>query len=85
MKTVTVRLPDRLIAEIESEARRRKLSKSEVVRERLTSGARFSRSPAKSFDSIADLVGSVEGLPRNLSGQKNKYLKSTNYGRNRLR
>ena len=41
MKTLTVRLPEALAAEIEFELRRRKLSKSDVVRERLT--ARGSR------------------------------------------
>jgi Arc/MetJ-type ribon-helix-helix transcriptional regulator len=35
MKTLTVRLREALVAEIESESRGRKLSKSDVVRERL--------------------------------------------------
>ena len=35
MKTLTVRLPDSLAAAIEAESRRRKLSKSDIVRERL--------------------------------------------------
>src|SRR5258706_10435032 len=35
MKTITVRLPDKLAAELEAESRRREVSKSEVVRERL--------------------------------------------------
>jgi Arc/MetJ-type ribon-helix-helix transcriptional regulator len=36
MKTLTVRLPEDLIAQIEAESGRRRLSKSDVVRERLT-------------------------------------------------
>ena len=36
MKTLTVRLPEDLIAQIEAESRRRRLSKSDVLRERLT-------------------------------------------------
>jgi Arc/MetJ-type ribon-helix-helix transcriptional regulator len=68
MKILTVRLPDALVAEIEAEARRRMISKSAVVRERLT------RPPGKrsaaALDAIADLVGSVEGLPADLSGSK---------------
>ena len=36
MKTLTVRLPEALVAQIEGESRRRKLSKSDVVRERLS-------------------------------------------------
>jgi Arc/MetJ-type ribon-helix-helix transcriptional regulator len=35
MKSLTVRLPDVLVAEIESESRSRRVSKSDVVRERL--------------------------------------------------
>jgi Arc/MetJ-type ribon-helix-helix transcriptional regulator len=42
MKTLTVRLPEALVAQIEAESRRRNLSKSDVVRERLT-GAQGSR------------------------------------------
>jgi len=36
MKTLTVQLPAALVADIEAEPRRRKVSKSEVMRERLT-------------------------------------------------
>ena len=34
MKTLTVRLPEALVAQIDAESRRRRLSKSDVVRER---------------------------------------------------
>jgi len=60
MKILTVRLPDALVAEIEAEARRRMISKSDVVRERLTRPV-GKRSTA-ALDQIADLVGSIEGL-----------------------
>lgn len=83
MKTLTVRLPEALVAELEAESRRRKLSKSDVVRERLT-GAGEARRPAL-LDAIADVVGSVDGLPRDLSGRTRKYLKSTGYGEKRTR
>ena len=36
MKTLTVRLSEALVAEIEAESRGRKVSKSDVVRERLS-------------------------------------------------
>jgi predicted transcriptional regulator len=85
MKTLTVRLPDALASEIEGESRRRKLSKSDVVRERLSSVARARDRSPSTFDAIADLVGSVDGLPKDLSARKKKYLKSTGYGRNRSR
>jgi hypothetical protein len=85
MKTLTVRLPEALVSEIEGESRRRKLSKSDVVRERLSTPAPTSKRSAASLDAIADLIGSVDGLPRDLSARKKKYLKSTGYGRNRSR
>ena len=85
MKTLTVRLPDPLAAQIEAESRRRKVSKSDVVRERLTAAQARGRRPTSSFDAIADVVGSVDGLPRDLSGRTKKYLKSAGYGRNRAR
>jgi hypothetical protein len=74
-----------LVAEIEGESRRRKLSKSDVVRERLSAPARAKRGSTASLDAIADLIGSVDGLPRDLSGRKKKYLDLTGYGRNRPR
>ena len=83
MKTLTVRLPEALVAQLEAESRRRKLSKSDVVRERLTATGE-SRRPAL-LDAIADVVGSVEGLPRDLSARTKKYLKSTGYGQKRAR
>jgi len=72
MKTLTVRLPEGLVAEIEAECRQRQRSKSDVVRERLTlAGGRRSRRVPPAV--IADLVGSVDGLPADLSGQKKAY------------
>jgi Arc/MetJ-type ribon-helix-helix transcriptional regulator len=81
MKTLTVRLPEALVAQIEGESRRRKLSKSDVVRERLSAAAHSPRRHPASFDAIADLVGTVDGLPSDLSGKKKKYLKLTGYGK----
>jgi len=83
MKTVTVRLPEALAAEIEAESRKRKISKSDVVRERLQ------RSPSQTDDplaSIRDLIGSVDDdLPPDLSARKKHYLRVWGYGRNRNR
>ena len=42
MKTLTIRLPDSLVAEIESESQSRNISKSDVVRERLRQAAHAS-------------------------------------------
>ena len=86
MKMLTVRLPETLVAQIEAESRQRRVSKSDVVRERLTrrGGKREQKVPA-SLDAIADLIGSIDGLPSDLSGRKKKYLKTTGYGRKRSR
>ena len=77
MKTLTVRLPEALVAQIESESRRRKVSKSDIVRERLTLRPRAARRQPALLDAIADLIGSVDGLPCDLSARTKKYLKST--------
>ncbi|WP_146618733.1 CopG family transcriptional regulator [Rhodoplanes elegans] len=78
MKTLTVRLPDALVSEIETESRLRNVSKSDVVRERLT--ARPEAAPAGHV-AIADLVGSVDGLPPDLSSNTKAALKASGYGR----
>jgi Arc/MetJ-type ribon-helix-helix transcriptional regulator len=84
MKTLTVRLPDRLAAEIKAESEARRISKSDVVRERLQ------RSRAGESDDplagIRDLIGSVEDdLPEDLSAGTKHYLREWGYGRNRTR
>lgn len=40
---------------------------------------------AKTFEDIADLAGSVDGLPPDLSTNYKKYLRATGYGRDRSR
>ena len=80
MKTLTVRLSESLAADIEAECRERKLSKSSVVRERLSlaAGPRRRAAPGRA---IADLIGSVDGLPSDLSARKKAYFKATGYGK----
>jgi Arc/MetJ-type ribon-helix-helix transcriptional regulator len=86
MKILTVRLPEDLFAQIEAESRRRRLSKSDVVRERLTQTRRRSRGNRSTLlDAVADVIGSVDELPPDLSARKKKYLRSTGYGRKRPR
>jgi Arc/MetJ-type ribon-helix-helix transcriptional regulator len=85
MKTLTVRLPEALVAQIEAESRQRKLSKSDIVRERLTRVSDSPRLRPASLEAIADLIGSVDGLPTDLAARKKYYLKATGYGRKRHR
>jgi len=85
MKTLTVRLPDALAAAIEEESRLRRLSKSDVVRERLQRSVPAAGEPGAPRYVIADLIGAVDGLPADLSARKKQYLRSTGYGRKRSR
>ena len=71
MKTLTVRLPESLVAEIEAESRERKVSKSDVVRDRLTAAA---PEPSPTYEAIAHLAGSVDDLPPDLSANVKRYL-----------
>jgi Arc/MetJ-type ribon-helix-helix transcriptional regulator len=86
MKTLTVRLPEALASVIAAESQMRRVSKSDVVRERLqrASGTDESGSPDPVAD-IRDLIGSVKGLARDLSGRKKHHLKAARYGQNRAR
>jgi Arc/MetJ-type ribon-helix-helix transcriptional regulator len=72
MKTLTVRLPEPLVADIEAESRGRKISKSDVVRERLQLARKRRRTT--SLNAIADLIGSVDNLPTDLTARKKQYL-----------
>jgi len=83
MKSLTVRLPEPLAADIEAESRLRNITKSDVIRERLERAVRSEHSPSTA--SIADLIGSVSGLPADLSRRKKWYLKKIGYGRKRTR
>jgi len=74
MRTLTVRLPDLLVAEIEHESRSRRVSKSHVVRERLRQPRRPAGKRGTMREMIGDLIGSVSGLPADLSSNKKKYL-----------
>jgi Arc/MetJ-type ribon-helix-helix transcriptional regulator len=83
-KTLTVRLPDSLVAQIDAEAERRDVSRSDIVRERLEVYSREPDRPA-SLDAIDDLIGSVDALPADLSANTKAYLKKTGYGGARRR
>ncbi len=81
MRSLTVRLPDQLVTEIEAESRMRNCAKSDVVRERLQRGAGATPNSLAGLNLIADLIGSVDGLPADMSGEAKKYLKTTGDGK----
>jgi Ribbon-helix-helix protein, copG family len=84
MKSVTVRLPEALVSQLEAESRARKLSKSDIIRERLTTAGQTPHSPT-GYEAIADLIGSVHDLPPGLSSRKKDYLKAIINARKRHR
>ena len=84
MKSLTIRLPEALAAQLEAESRERRMSKSDIVCERLQPRVASEKRPA-AFDGIADLIGSLDGLPADVSARKKHYLKTTGYGRLRPR
>lgn len=84
MKTLTVRLSEALVAEIEAESRTRRMSRSDVVRGRLQQQpSSVAGSGTATLDLIRDLAGSVDGLPTDLSSRTDGYLKAGGYGKNR--
>ncbi|MGA8660480.1 MAG: CopG family transcriptional regulator [Chthoniobacterales bacterium] len=79
MKTLTLKLPDALFAEIASDAKARNVSKSQVVRERLAHG-RTDATRGSLWSRMEDLVIEADSLPADLSSNKT-HLKR--YGKNR--
>ncbi len=85
MQTLVLRIPDDLARELDAEAKKSHLTKSEVARRRLIAAGSQSPIVASGFDLIADLVGTVEGGPADMSARKKDYLKTTSYGKSRHR
>lgn len=81
MQTLVLRIPDDLAKELDAEAKKTHLTKSEVARRRLIAAGSQSHAVTSGFDLIVDLVGTVEGGPADMSGRKKEYLKTTNYGK----
>ena len=79
MKTLSVKLPDGLDARLAAVARRRKTSKSTVVRKALEAALHDNGKPKRgsALDLVRDLVGCVAG-PGDLSVNK---VHMKNYGR----
>ena len=69
MQTISLKLPDDLLADLNREARARRVTKSVVVRESLERALRnpSRRRAASCYDLARDLAGKVKGLPRDLA------------------
>ena len=69
MQTISLKLPEDLLAQLESEAKVRRITKSSLVRESLEKAL---RKPSESgtvscHDLARDLAGSLKGLPKDLA------------------
>lgn len=75
MRTISLKLPDDLLAELEREAKARRVTKSFLVRQSLVTALR--RRPrqrtASCYDLARDLAGSLKGLPHDLANNP-KYM-----------
>jgi hypothetical protein len=58
MKTLTIRLPDVLAKRLEQESLARRVSKSDIVRERLAA-----MPPARQEHPLADILAEIDSLP----------------------
>lgn len=71
MKTLTIKVPDALYAEIVNAAETRNVSKSEIVRERLALEIELpATNKASLWSRMEDLVISDDALPADLSSNK---------------
>ena len=91
MTTVSLKLPDDVLRDVETEARRRGVSKSAVIRDELVARLRRAHrphAPVTCADLAGDLIGSVTG-PADLSTNPRYFdeaiQKDTQRGRERHR
>ena len=85
MKTLILRIPDDLARELDAEAKKTHLTKSEIARRRLIAAGLQDHQSNAGFDLIADLIGTVEGGPADMNARKKEYLKTKGYGKTRHR
>ena len=69
MRTISLKLPDRLVVELENEARARRVTKSSLIRDSLETALRKQTRPdaVSCYDLAHDLAGEVKGLPEDLA------------------
>ena len=76
MRTISLKLPDDLLADLAREAKARRVSKSALVRRSVEAALR--RPPrageVSCYDLARDLAGAVKGLPRDVATNP-KYMK----------
>jgi hypothetical protein len=75
VQTISLKLPDDLLAQLNCEATARRVTKSRLVRESIEKAVRQKPSAARPscYDRAHDLAGTVQGLPKDLAN-KPKYM-----------
>jgi metal-responsive CopG/Arc/MetJ family transcriptional regulator len=84
-RRISIRLPRRLLKELDRRARRRGCPRADVIRAALTG---YVELPDDTFEDshaerVRELLGSIEGLPPDLATNADQYL--ANLGRRRWR
>ncbi len=76
MQTISLKLPDDLLAQLDSEANARGMTKSGFVRDSIEKALRKTSPGAAGscYELACDLAGSVRGLPKDLA-ENPKYMK----------
>ena len=69
MQTVSLKLPDELLAELNREAKARRVTKSSLIRESLEKTLRRASKAGgvSCYDMACDLAGALKGLPEDLA------------------
>jgi Ribbon-helix-helix protein, copG family len=69
MRSISVKLPDDLLAQLAREAKARRVTKSRLVRESLEKGLHQqpSAGAVSCYDLARDLAGTLKGLPKDLA------------------
>jgi predicted DNA-binding protein len=75
-RQVSIRLPARLLNELDRRARRRQRPRADVIRAALTAYIELPDGvlDERPADRVRDLLGSVEGMPADLAAHADRYL-----------
>lgn len=76
MRTISLRLPDDLLVQLDHQAKARRVTKSRLVRESIEEVLRKPSAPSavSCYDLARDLAGTVKGLPEDLADNP-KYMR----------
>ena len=82
MRTISLKLPDELLAQLAGQAKARRVTKSWLVRDSLVKALQEQPSAGKlsCYDVARDLAGTVKGLPKDLADDP-KYMEGFGRGK----